>query len=79
MVEAAVKQRGARPVRLVLGGFHMLQQSPDQIKETIAALKRLNVAMAVATHCSGDLAVKMFREAFDQGPGAGVGRRIVLD
>jgi 7,8-dihydropterin-6-yl-methyl-4-(beta-D-ribofuranosyl)aminobenzene 5'-phosphate synthase len=79
MVEAAVKQRGARPVRLVLGGFHMLQQSPDQIKETIAALKRLNVAMAVATHCSGDLAVKMFREAFGQGPGAGVGRRIVLD
>lgn len=79
MVEVAVTQRGARPVRLVLGGFHMLQQSPEQIQGAISELKRLNVAMALATHCSGDLAVKMFREAFGEGPGAGVGRRIVLD
>jgi 7,8-dihydropterin-6-yl-methyl-4-(beta-D-ribofuranosyl)aminobenzene 5'-phosphate synthase len=79
MVEAARQQRGKDSVRLLLGGFHMLQQSAEQIQATIAELKRLNVAMAVPMHCSGDLTMKLFREAFGAGPGAGVGRRIVLD
>jgi len=79
IVEAARQQRGKDSVRLLLGGFHMLQQSAEQIQATISDLKRLNVAMAVATHCSGDLTINLFREAFGEGPGAGVGRRIVLD
>lgn len=80
MVEAAEKQRGKNSVRLLLGGFHMLQQSADQITATISRLKQLNVASAIPTHCSGDLAIKLFREAFGVGPGAaGAGKRIVLD
>jgi 7,8-dihydropterin-6-yl-methyl-4-(beta-D-ribofuranosyl)aminobenzene 5'-phosphate synthase len=79
MVEVAVEQRGKNSVRLLLGGFHMLQQKADEIHDAISSLKRLNVAAAVATHCSGELAQKLFREAFGPGPGAGAGRRIVLE
>jgi len=79
MVEAAQRQRGKDAVRLVLGGFHMLEQSEAQIKATIAALKRMNVGVAMPTHCSGDLTIKLFREAFGAGPGVGAGRLIVLD
>jgi len=38
------------------------------------------VASAIPTHCSGDLTIKLFREAFGVGPdAAGAGKRIVLD
>ncbi len=79
MVETAVEQRGDQPVRLVLGGFHMLEQKADEINAAITRLKGLKVAEAVPTHCSGELAIKLFREAFGPGPGAGAGRRIVLE
>jgi len=79
LVEAAEKQRNTKSVRLLVGGFHLLDMDAGQIKGIIERLRQLNVTQAVATHCSGDLAVKMFREAFGPGPGAGVGRRIVLE
>jgi 7,8-dihydropterin-6-yl-methyl-4-(beta-D-ribofuranosyl)aminobenzene 5'-phosphate synthase len=79
LVEAAVEQRGGKPVRLLLGGFHMLQQKAEEINAAITRLKELKVAAAVPTHCSGELAIKLFREAFGPGPGAGAGRRIVLE
>ncbi len=79
LVEEAEKQRNADSVRLLLGGYHLLKMDAGQIQGIIADLKRLNVREAVATHCSGDLAIKMFRDAFGPGPGAGAGRRIVLE
>ncbi|MEN6537206.1 MAG: MBL fold metallo-hydrolase [Bryobacteraceae bacterium] len=79
LVEAAEKQRNANSVRLLIGGYHLLKMDAGQIQGVIAGLKRLNVREAVATHCSGDLATKMFRDAFGPGPGAGAGRHIILE
>ena len=79
LVEAAEKLTGTNSVRLLVGGFHLLDRDANQIAGIIVRLQQLNVAEAVATHCSGDLAIKMFRKAFGPGPGAGVGRRIVLE
>jgi 7,8-dihydropterin-6-yl-methyl-4-(beta-D-ribofuranosyl)aminobenzene 5'-phosphate synthase len=80
MVEAAEKQRGKDSVRLLLGGFHMLQQSAAQIHSTIARFKQLRVASVVPAHCSGDLSIKLLRQAFPSGSdGAGAGKRILLD
>lgn len=80
MVEAAEKQHGKDSVRLLLGGFHMRQQSAAQIHSTIARLKQLRVASVVPAHCSGDLTIKLFRQAFPSGAvGAGAGKRILLD
>ncbi len=79
MVEAALKARKADRVRFLIGGFHMLQHAPEQIAETIAALKKLNVERIAATHCTGDRAIAMFREAFGANfEPAGVGKVIVL-
>ncbi len=79
LVEATERQRNANSIRLLVGGYHLLKMDAGQIQGVIAGLKRLNVREAVATHCSGDLAIKMFRDAFGPGPGAGAGRRIVLE
>ncbi|HWR52668.1 MAG TPA: MBL fold metallo-hydrolase [Bryobacteraceae bacterium] len=80
LVEAALKQRAGKPVRYLIGGFHMLLHTPSQVSETIAALKKLNVERVAPTHCTGEKAIAMFRDAW--GPDfetVGAGRVIVLD
>ncbi len=64
LVEAAEKQRGRKDVRFLLGGFHLLQDSEAQVSEKIASLKRLGVASIAASHCTGDRAIALFREAY---------------
>ena len=66
IVETVEKQRGADSIRLVLGGFHMLRQNEDEINSQIAKLKRLNVHRVMPAHCSGDLAKRLFRDAYGE-------------
>lgn len=65
---------------MVCGGMHLLQHSDAQVGELIEQLKQLGVKRAGATHCTGDRAIKMFREAFgkDYVP-LGAGRAIQID
>ncbi len=80
MVEAAEKQRGKDSVRLLVGGFHMLKDSPEQIAATVSRLKQLKVEAIMPTHCTGDLAIARFREAFGaKFDATGAGKRIALD
>lgn len=80
LVETAESQRKKESVRLLLGGFHLLRKSPEEIKSTIDCLQELKVATVLPAHCSGDLAKELFEltygEAFHT---AGVGRRTILD
>ena len=66
MVEAAEEQRGKNSVRLVLGGFHLSSQSESDINAQIKRMRELNVASVVPTHCTGELAWKLFREAYGE-------------
>lgn len=80
MVQAAEKQRGASSLRLLLGGFHMLQQDAGQIRSAVASFQELKVERLMATHCTGDLPVKLFKETFGaRFETAGAGKRIVLE
>ena len=80
MVEAAERQRGAKSVRFLLGGFHMLQQSEAAAGETVARLRALGVASIAPTHCTGDMPIRLFQKAYgDAFRAAGAGRRIVMD
>lgn len=80
MVQAAEGQRGVTSLRLLLGGFHMLNQDAAQISATITRLRELKVERILPTHCTGALATKMFREAFGAHfETAGAGKRIVLE
>lgn len=80
MVEAAEKQHGRNAARLVLGGFHMGGQPENRIREQTARLKELNVSSVGSTHCTGELAQKLFRDAYgEQYVEGGAGRLIELD
>ena len=55
-----------KPVYLLMGGFHLMYDDAGQITEIIKALDELGVENVSPTHCSGDLAISMFREYFGE-------------
>ncbi len=55
-----------RDIQCVVGGFHLLRSSDEKILHTIDALKEMNVKCARPTHCSGDKAIELFMNSFNQ-------------
>ena len=51
-------------IRLVMGGFHLIDKDAAMIQDTIQSLIDLGVEYVGPTHCTGDEAVRMFREAY---------------
>ncbi len=66
VVEMVKKAReiSGREVYLLLGGFHLLGCTEDQVNAVIKELKGLGVKRCGATHCTGDNAIRLFKEAF---------------
>lgn len=66
-----------KPVLYALGGFHLMRSEEDEIIEVVKALKALGVEYVTPTHCSGDLAIEIFKAEYGENyiPG-GVGRII---
>jgi 7,8-dihydropterin-6-yl-methyl-4-(beta-D-ribofuranosyl)aminobenzene 5'-phosphate synthase len=55
-----------KPIYLVFGGFH-LGGTPDRtIQKIIQSFDELGVEKCGATHCTGDKAIGMFKEAFGE-------------
>ncbi|MCK5282134.1 MAG: MBL fold metallo-hydrolase [Nanoarchaeota archaeon] len=50
---------------IVIGGFHMLNHSDDEIEETIERLKKLNVVKIFPGHCTGEKAISKLLDSFD--------------
>jgi 7,8-dihydropterin-6-yl-methyl-4-(beta-D-ribofuranosyl)aminobenzene 5'-phosphate synthase len=59
-------RRHGKAVRLLVGGFHLLRQSERRIRETISELKALGVTQVAPSHCTGDRATALFREAWGE-------------
>ena len=55
-----------REVLLLLGGFHLVYNDTTEIDGVIGELKKEGVAYVSPTHCSGDLAIERFRDAFGE-------------
>lgn len=53
-----------KKIYLVLGGFHLLSKSEAELKKIIADFKELGVSKVGATHCTGDHAIELFKEAY---------------
>lgn len=53
-----------RPVRAVLGGFHLLSASEARLQATLEALAALDVRMIGAAHCTGPAATARLWAAF---------------
>jgi 7,8-dihydropterin-6-yl-methyl-4-(beta-D-ribofuranosyl)aminobenzene 5'-phosphate synthase len=80
MVAAVEKQRGAKSIRLLIGGFHMFRQTEAEIARQIGELKELHVETVRPAHCTGELAHRMFKDAWGANYGtAGAGNVIRLD
>jgi len=63
LLEVAQK-KFQQPIHLVMGGFHLFEEKQDQIDEIIHKFKTLPVQIAAPCHCSGELAIARFKEAF---------------
>ncbi len=57
---------GGDQVCLVLGGFHLGGASESRIKEIVAEFQRLGVEKVAPSHCTGDNAIRLFREAYGE-------------
>jgi 7,8-dihydropterin-6-yl-methyl-4-(beta-D-ribofuranosyl)aminobenzene 5'-phosphate synthase len=65
MVRRAVEMGGDK-VYLVLGGFHLGGASEGRIKEIVAEFRRLGVKKVAPSHCTGDNAIRLFREVYGE-------------
>ena len=64
-----------KPIVLLMGGFHLMYSSAEEIAGVIDTLESLGVQHVCPTHCSGDLAIDMFAKRFgDRFIRGGVGR-----
>ncbi len=76
---ARVKEIHKKDIYLVLGGFHLGGRSEEQIEEIIQDFKDMGVRNVAPTHCTGDKAIEMFKEAYgDHFIEAGVGKEIEI-
>jgi len=66
-----------KDIYIVFGGFHLLNKSEIEVKRIINQFKDLGVIKVGATHCTGDRAIKLFKQAYgDNFIQMGVGRVI---
>ncbi len=55
-----------REIYLVFGGFHLGAKSDEELKEIIKSFKEIGVLKCGATHCTGDRAIELFKEAYGE-------------
>ena len=59
-----VKQVTGQKLLAVLGGFHLLQHSDEEVAAIVTRFRELGVERVGATHCTGDKAIEAFRKAY---------------
>ena len=63
LVDRAIQLVGD-PVYLVMGGFHLGSASNTQITAILEEFRRMGVQKVGPSHCTGDTAIRMFREEY---------------
>jgi len=53
-----------KDISLVFGGFHLTSASETAVRRIIESFKALGVRTCGPTHCTGDRAIALFREAY---------------
>jgi 7,8-dihydropterin-6-yl-methyl-4-(beta-D-ribofuranosyl)aminobenzene 5'-phosphate synthase len=65
-----------KPIKYTIGGFHMMYKKEKDILNTIS---KLSCEYITATHCTGDLAIKLIKEKYqDKFIEGGVGKIITF-
>lgn len=72
-----IKSDFNKSIYAVMGGFHLMGKSENDVKSIIASMREMKIHMLGATHCTGDKQIDMFKKAFgDKFIDLGVGRLI---
>ena len=58
------EKTGINKVHAIIGGFHLLNASPERMERTIEALKEIDAALLSPCHCTGDTQTEQLRHAF---------------
>lgn len=68
-----------KDVYFVLGGFHLLEKTEGEVNEIIQQFGEAGVIKCGATHCTGDNAIEVFKQAYgDDYVSMGVGKVITI-
>ncbi|MGC9359608.1 MAG: MBL fold metallo-hydrolase [Anaerolineae bacterium] len=79
-IVAKAKEVSGEPIELVMGGFHLSGTGQAGIRSIVDDFQELGVHRVAPTHCSGDLARRMFKEAYgDAFVSAGAGLRLEIE
>jgi 7,8-dihydropterin-6-yl-methyl-4-(beta-D-ribofuranosyl)aminobenzene 5'-phosphate synthase len=57
-----VKETFKRPIYFVTGGFHLLHSSEAEVLQIADTLENLGIVYLGASHCTGELAIQIFKE-----------------
>ncbi len=60
------KEITGEDIDLVVGGFHLMRHSQHQIESIIDEFRSLGVRRVVPSHCTGELAISLFAEAYGE-------------
>jgi 7,8-dihydropterin-6-yl-methyl-4-(beta-D-ribofuranosyl)aminobenzene 5'-phosphate synthase len=54
------------PIYFVMGGFHLLHQDTESIKEIVKEFKSVGVERVAPTHCSGEKTEEIFQQGYGE-------------
>lgn len=64
LLSKIARERFPRTPYLVMGGFHLLNSSAEEIENTIRRLDELQVRYVAPSHCTGEVTVSAFEDHF---------------
>jgi 7,8-dihydropterin-6-yl-methyl-4-(beta-D-ribofuranosyl)aminobenzene 5'-phosphate synthase len=53
-IKQAQAASGINKVHAVIGGFHLAPYKEDYVRDTIAALKKIDIDYVIPLHCTGE-------------------------
>ena len=56
-----VSRQLERPVRMMIGGFHLYQQSEDEVRQLAGQLRQIGLQAIYTGHCTGQPAFDILR------------------
>jgi 7,8-dihydropterin-6-yl-methyl-4-(beta-D-ribofuranosyl)aminobenzene 5'-phosphate synthase len=65
-VAEAARRLTGRPIHLLMGGFHLRDESEAGIRRIITGLRALDVEKVAPSHCTGETARALLREAWGE-------------
>ena len=66
-----------KKIDYAIGGFHLLRSDEEKVLSSIKSLKELGVSKVLPTHCTGNKAIELYKDAFKENYIAGgIGTKI---